>query len=246
MSFGLAKKRDLDDAPGVIGIAPHELLPLPDNLLSDPKAGWRDPRTWFKYPELPLEIEIGCGKGGFLLQEAGANTRTNFLGMENAKEFYYYAADRVRRRSLGNVRMLCADATEFLRWRCAPEVARVVHLYYSDPWPKAKHHKHRVVQDRYLADVWRILTPGGQLRVVTDHDELWAWCTEHFDRWCRSNGPIPAAAKTDVELPAQPFDLARFTPPTWAEEGAVVGTNYERKFTGADKPPHACVLIKRA
>lgn len=244
MSIGLTKKRPLDDAPGVVGIAPAELPPLPDAIMSDPKAGWSDPRAWFARPELPLEIEIGCGKGSFILQEAAANPGVNYLALEYEREVYMYAADRVRRRGLTNVRVLYADAPDFLRWRCAPDVARVIHLYYSDPWPKRKHHKNRVVQDRFLAEAWRVLQPDGELRVVTDHDELWEWNVQHFDRWCAGDGPIPDALRIDFALPTRPFESLTFTPPTWAEEGSVVGTNYERKFTSVDKPPHARVLRK--
>lgn len=239
MSFGLGHGRTLDDAPGVVGIAPHELPALPDEILTDPLAGRIDPRRWFGDPGRPLELEIGCGKGGFLVQEAAAHPGINFLALEIAREFYLYSADRVRRRGLSNVRMLHTDASDFLRWRCPDGVFRRIHLYYSDPWPKTKHHKNRVVQHKFLNEAWRTLESGGELRVVTDHDELWAWYEAHFEQWTRADAAPPGFA-----LP--PFELRAFDPPTWADDGETVGTNYERKFTGEGKPPHACVLVKRA
>lgn len=241
MSFGLGHGRKLDDAPGVIGVTPAELPPLPDDILSNPEAGRVDPRRWFPHPDRPFEIEIGTGKGGFLLQEAAANPGVNYLGFEYAREFYLYTADRLRRRGLANVRMLNADATEFLRWRCPDRVSRVVHLYFSDPWPKARHHKNRVLQDRFLGEVYRILTPGGQLRLVTDHDDLWAWYQEHINRWTGS-WTVPEDIQRACGTPRQgAFDEHPFTPPTWAEEGETVGTNYERKMC-ATAPPYSCVL----
>lgn len=249
MGFGLGHGRTLDDAPGVVGLTPSELPPLPDAIITDPEAGRLDPRAWFTdqpgAARRPFDIEIGCGKGGFIVQEAAAAPDVNILGIEVAREFYLYTADRVRRRGLRNVRMMHGDAGDFLKWRCPAGVVRRIHLYYSDPWPKTKHHKNRVVQHEFLASAWRALEPGGELRVVTDHDELWAWCEKHFDAWCA--GPeqgVPPHPRRGVSAwPA--FERRAFDAPAWAEEGETVGTNYERKFTGGDKKPHACVLVKR-
>jgi tRNA (guanine-N7-)-methyltransferase len=244
----------LDDAPGVIGLAPGELPPLPDDLLTNRDGARIDPRRWFAHPDRPFEIEIGCGKGGFILQHALAHGELNILGIEIAKEFYFYTADRLRRRALTNVRMLCADAGDFLVWRCPPAIVRTLHLYYSDPWPKNKHHKNRVVQHRFLSEAWRVLMPGGELRIVTDHDELWQWCEQHIAPWTSAalahapSSPVPEFIRAALPA-ASPFERDAFSPPTWVEEGETVGTNYERKFTGdsaGGKQPHACVLRKPA
>jgi tRNA (guanine-N7-)-methyltransferase len=218
-----------------VGITAEELGTLPDEIATAPRAAWVDPRQWFPEPALPLEIEIGSGKGAFLLQEGGEHPEANFLGIEWAREFYEYTADRVRRRALPNVRVLNIDATEFLRWRCPDAVARVIHLYFSDPWPKSRHHRRRVVQDRFLADAARVLTPGGELRIVTDHDEYWAWMQEHFARWC---APAPDSAR--------PFQLREFEAPASAAAGELVGTNFERKYRREGRPFHAAALKKTA
>jgi len=241
MSFGLGHGRGLDDAPGVIGVGADELPPLPDDAMNDPHAGFIDPRLWFPDPARPFEIEIGSGKGTFILEQGRADPGTNYLGIEWAREFYLYAADRVRRAGLTNVRMLRTDATDFLRWRLPAAIVRTIHLYFSDPWPKRKHHKNRVVQDRFLADAHRVLLPGGELRVVTDHDDLWAWDEAHFARWTVPGGadvPIPPG-------PGAPFERLPFAPPPWVGEGELVGTNYERKFRREDRPAHAVTLRKR-
>lgn len=240
-----AQTRKFDDAPGVIGISRDELPALPDAIMTDPEAGRLDPRAWFAHPEHPFEIEIGTGKGSFLIQQAASDPGTNYLGIEWEGEIYAYAADRLRRRGLTNVRMLRADASAFLRWRCPASIVRVIHLYYSDPWPKAKHHKNRVIQHGFLADVWRVLVPTGELRIVTDHDELWAWNLTHIQAWTGTPGPLPPDVRTGAigaSMPAIPFELSSFVPPQWADEGQVVGTNYERKFTNAEHRPHSCVL----
>jgi tRNA (guanine-N7-)-methyltransferase len=252
----LGRGRTLDTAPGVIAVAAHELPPLPDGIGADPGLGRHDPRAWFAHPVRPFEIEIGTGKGAFILMHASSNPLVNILGIEREGEVWAYAADRVRRRGLANVRMLHADAVDFLRWRCPSSIVRVLHLYYSDPWPKPKHHKNRVVQHRFLAEAWRVLEPGGELRLVTDHDELWAWCRERLAVWTEASayGGWHARGRPDLEraVPedacppagAAPFVRGMFKPPAWADEGEVVGTNYEKKFCGGGKSPHACVLRK--
>lgn len=291
MSFGLGRGKPLDDAPGVVGVDARELPGLPDAIGGDPRAGWIDPRAWFAEPSQPFELEIGSGKGTFLIQQAERQPGTNFLGIEWAREFYLYAADRVRRRRAGlgdeengvdaleapparaltNVRMLHADASEFLRWRVPDGLVRVIHLYFSDPWPKSRHHRRRVVQDRFLADAARVLEPGGELRIVTDHVELWAWDVAHFLGWAddprgllAQGAPLApgaemlAAARADVaanreEFPsaaglmpgagsARPFELIEFRRPESAGEGEVVGTNFERKYRREGRPFHAVIL----
>ena len=191
------------------------------------EAGRVDPRDWFEHPSRRFEIEIGSGKGTFLVQQATLQQEVNFLGFEWAGEFFRYAADRMRRRGLANVKIVQADACEFLRFRCADGVADVIHLYFSDPWPKKRHHKRRVVQDSTLVEFHRILRAGGELRLVTDHDDLWAWYQDHIAR-C-------------PEL----FDAKPFESPRSAGDGEVVGTNFERKYRREGRPFHAVTLVRK-
>ncbi|MCA9277607.1 MAG: tRNA (guanosine(46)-N7)-methyltransferase TrmB [Phycisphaeraceae bacterium] len=234
MSFGLGHGRQLD-ATG-IAIGEDELPPLPDEIATDPLAGVIDPCAWFSNPAQPLEIEIGSGKGTFILQYASQHPEVNLLGIEIAGEFCTYAADRIRRAQLSDVRMLRADATSFLRWRVPTECVRTVHLYFSDPWPKSRHHKNRVVQDRFLADVHRVLVPSGDLRIVTDHDDYWQWMEAHADRWCISP-PEPWQDRVYVR--------EEFKPADGAGDNELVGTNFERKYKREGRPFHAMVLRKR-
>jgi tRNA (guanine-N7-)-methyltransferase len=243
MSFGLSRGRRLEQ--GQIGISADDLGPLPDDILINPRAAWVDPRQWFPHPGRPLEIEIGSGKGTFLVQQAVLKPQTNFLGFEWAREFYLYAADRCRRRQMENVRLVNADATEFLHWRCPDGVASVIHLYFSDPWPKKRHHRRRVVQDRFLADVWRVLEPGGELRIVTDHDEYWGWMEEHFARWTGAGAFPLASAFPGIPGHQSPFERHAFAAPESASEGELVGTNFERKYRREGRPFNAAVLRRR-
>ena len=238
MSFGLSRGKPLDVAPGQVAIGPDELGLLPDDLLDRPDSAWIDPGSLFQEPGRPLEIEIGSGKGTFLLAYGASKPETNLLGIEWAGEFFAYTADRVRRRQLPNVRVLHGDATEFVRWRLPTSSVRVIHLYFSDPWPKARHHKKRVIQHRFLTDAWRVLEPEGELRVVTDHAALWAWDCEHFEPWCAAG----AAPIEGFEGPMPAFAMEAFEPPPGAGEGELVGSNFERKFRREGRSFHAATL----
>ena len=216
MSPDLSRGRQLD--PGSHGM---DISALPPH-----DAGPFDPRTLFGDPARPFEIEIGSGKGTFLLQQATADPGANRLGIEWAREYWLYAADRMRRHGIASVRVLRADATQFIRHWVPSGIVSVIHLYFSDPWPKARHHKRRVVQDATLQDFRRVLIPGGELRIVTDHDALWSWCEEH-------------ALRAGHLFERMPFD------PPAAAGGELVGTNFERKFRREGRPFHAMTLRAR-
>ncbi|QDU32025.1 tRNA (guanine-N(7)-)-methyltransferase [Poriferisphaera corsica] len=161
---------------------------------------------------LPLEIEIGSGKGTFLIQQAPQAPEINYLGIEYAKAYWRHAADRMRRHNLPNVRMLHAEAGFFLRNYVADDSVQQFHIYFPDPWPKARHNKRRLVQEGFLREVWSKLKVGGQISLATDHLDYFAWMEEH------------AAKVTDL------FERHEFVSPESAGEGELVGTNFERKY----------------
>ena len=129
-----------------------------------------DPRSLFG-DDRPVELEVGVGKGRFILLAASARPEVNFLGVERAKRFYDRALDRVAKRSLANVRLLLADATALIADRLATACLAGCHIYFPDPWPKKRHHKRRLFQTETPARLARLLRPGGLLRVVTDHTD---------------------------------------------------------------------------
>jgi tRNA (guanine-N7-)-methyltransferase len=223
MSFSLSRGRPFD--AGEVGREHGELPPL----AFTPEASRLDLREW--WPEdrrnLPVELEIGSGKGTFLVQQATQLTDVNYLGIEWARQFYLYAADRIRRHGLPNVRMLHDDASVFVTWRVPDGLFRQVHIYFPDPWPKKRHHKRRLIQAPFLRQLHRVLQPAGMVRLVTDHSDYFAWMNEHVDQ------------VTDL------FDREAFDRPVAAGDGEVVGTNFERKYAREGRPFNAMTLKRK-
>ncbi len=173
----------------------------------------------------PVELEIGMGKGTFLNDQAKSRPETNFFGIEWANWFFCFASDRLRRSGCLNARTIRADAVFFLKEFVADESLSVLHIYFPDPWPKARHHKRRTIQPSFMPTVMRVLKPGGQLRVVTDHAGY--------------NEQIEATIK------ASPLQVIDYSRPGSAGEGEVVGTNFERKYQREGRPFYAMAGEKR-
>ena len=120
----------------------------------------------------PVEIEIGPGKGAFLLSQAQGNPEKNFLAIEWAGRYLKILTERLPRRKLVNVRLLAADARTILdEWISRDSVA-TFHIYYPDPWWKKRHEKHRIFTPKFLQNLQKTLCPGGQLCFATDVEEV--------------------------------------------------------------------------
>lgn len=135
------------------------------------------PQAWFDSPG-PFELEIGCGKGGFLLARAQARPDVRLLGVEWANKFFKFAADRMVRRGVTNVRVMRTDAKVFVMNHLPPESVAALHLYHPDPWPKKRHHKRRIVQDDFAEAVARVLMPNGLWLIQTDHADYFGHIRE--------------------------------------------------------------------
>lgn len=119
----------------------------------------------------PVEIEIGMGKGRFLLAESSDRPEVNFVGIERARKYLRIALDRLNRMGQTNVRMIYADA-EFVLERFIPSGSvQAIHIYFPDPWPKARHHKRRFFRPPVAQLLRAILQPGGFIHIATDHAE---------------------------------------------------------------------------
>jgi len=174
-----------------------------------------DPMSWYDSPG-PFELEIGCGKGGFLVSRAKADPSIRLLGIEWANKYFRYCADRLARWNLRNARVMRTDAKWFVLRSLPRASVSVLHLYHPDPWPKKRHHKRRLVQPDFAEAASRAIEPGGNLLVQSDHEEYFQHIVEVLSK----------------QLEFSPVDwdgAASQVDETWA------GTNFEIKYARVGK-----------
>jgi tRNA (guanine-N7-)-methyltransferase len=141
----------------------------------------------------PLEVEVGSGKGLFLAGASHAHPERGFLGIEVAKKYARYAAAKLARQGSTNALMVHGDALGLFRqWFPAASLA-AVHVYFPDPWWKKRHKKRRVLNEDFLRDVERTLTPGGRLHFWTDVEEYFQATLELIPAVTKLAGPLPVA-----------------------------------------------------
>jgi tRNA (guanine-N7-)-methyltransferase len=119
----------------------------------------------------PVEIEVGTGKGLFLLNAALSRPETNFFGIEIVRKFQLYAATRFAIRNLPNVKIACADVKIVLREYVKLGSVAAVHVYFPDPWWKKRHKKRLLLGRELVAELARVLKAGGELFIQTDVEE---------------------------------------------------------------------------
>lgn len=159
----------------------------------------------------PVEIEVGFGKGLFLVNTGVAHPERNYFGIEIVRKYQLYAATRVALRNLPNVKTCGDDAKRVLREFVRPESVAVVHVYFPDPWWKSKHKKRLLFTPDFAELVLRVLVPGGVLKFVTD-------VKDYFEMVTGLLADIPAFRQLPPppeNVPAHDMDYL---------------TNFERKF----------------
>ena len=119
----------------------------------------------------PVELEIGIGKGRFLINEAMRRADTNFVGIEWASRYYRMAAERAAGRHLANIRFLRDDAAHTVNVNLPDASLSALHIYFPDPWPKTKHNKRRLIQAPFVAQAARVLKDGCRVFLATDHED---------------------------------------------------------------------------
>lgn len=160
----------------------------------------------------PLYIEIGSGKGTFLVNQAKFQPEVNFIGIEWASRYYRFAVDRIGRWNLTNVRIIRTDAAFFVAEYVPDASVDCFHIYFPDPWPKKRHHKRRFFNETNASQLVRCLKSGGQIRVATDYEEYFQ----------QIKNVLGARVDTLHEVD--------FLPTAGAQLGEWVGTNFERKY----------------
>ncbi len=118
----------------------------------------------------PLEVDLGCGDGTFLVALAARFPQRNFLGIERLLGRVRTACKKAARAELANVRVLRVELIYAIQYLIPPASVEVAHLLFPDPWPKSRHRRRRIVTPEFLAAVHRFLAPGGLLRIATDRE----------------------------------------------------------------------------
>jgi tRNA (guanine-N7-)-methyltransferase len=150
---------------------PDPALDLSVHLLAPdalPECG--DPAVLFSRAA-PVELEVGSGKGLFLATASAARPDVNFLGVEIAAGYARLCASKLAAAGRANARIVHGDGTSLVRDRMRDACLAAVHVYFPDPWWKARHRKRRVLSETFLRQVARVVVPGGRLHVWTDVEE---------------------------------------------------------------------------
>jgi tRNA (guanine-N7-)-methyltransferase len=121
-----------------------------------------------------VRLEIGFGGAEHLIAEAGEHPRTGFIGSDAFLNAMAKILGAIDAHKLANIRLHFGDAAHLIAWLPRASLARV-DLLYPDPWPKRRHRKRRFVQEASLAEIARILRPGGEFRFATDIPDYAAW-----------------------------------------------------------------------
>ena len=139
----------------------------------------------------PYYLEIGSGKGQFLVDMAKKFPDKFFVGIERNVTCCGFTAKKLVEEQLPNARLMFLNA-EFLMDKIADNSIEAIFLNFSDPWPKKKHHKRRLTADSYLKNYYRVLKKGGRLIIKTDNVDLFTFTLENLE-----NSDFKLVFKTD-------------------------------------------------
>ncbi len=171
-------------------------------------------------PGAPLELDMGCGDGAFLVGMAGRVPEHNFLGVERLLGRVRKSSRRAARAGLAQVRLIRIESHYLVRHLLPPESATVMHVMFPDPWPKRRHNPRRLIQTEFLDAAQRVIAPGGELRLTTDD-------RPYYDHMVAVGGAHPGFA-------AEPWEPGEDYPQT----------DFERHFRGQGLPIYRLLLRK--
>lgn len=177
------------------------------------------PPTWAEIfgNSNPVEVEIGPGKGSFLLALARNTLERNFFGVEISRRRTARLADLIDRDGLTNAIAVHADITCLLPLMIWPDSVTTYHLYFPDPWWKRRHKIRRLFRDDFVVALVRTLVPGGRILLASDVEKYFREIVQQFSR------------------------IAELTPFSWERDqvtrrGRLILTDFERKYRHEGRP----------
>lgn len=176
--------------------------------------------------ENPIRIEVGMGKGRFLMELAKQNPQINYVGIEKYSSVLLRAIEKQREEELPNLRFLRMDAEHITEAFGAEEVDRI-YLNFSDPWPKDRHAKRRLTSKEFLARYNVILKKDGVVEFKTDNRDLFDFSLEELK-------------EAGWNLDACTFDLHHDEK---MMDGNVM-TEYEERFSAMGNPIHKYMISR--
>ena len=159
----------------------------------------------------PVILEIGSGKGRFLINTAMERPDVNLIGVEKSLHYHRVIFERIAKRHLTNIRLINHDAFLVVRDMIPDASLAEIHVYFPDPWPRKKEQKRRIIRPEVLKEFRRVLVDGGWGIYVTDHREYFEAAGPRIEAEFRSERRVPG-----------PDDPPR--------------TNYEAKYRAEGRP----------
>lgn len=182
----------------------------------------------------PVQVEVGFGKGLFLVTAAQTLPAHNFLGIEISRKYQLFTANRLAKRRLTNVRLVRADARQFFREHLATASVHALHIYFPDPWWKRRHHKRRLFTEDFAAQCVRLLQPGGVLYLASDVADYFAYITQLLDA-CPG---LVRRQELQPPLPGLSVDYLTNFARKYRQQGrAIYQAQYERRPEAAPAAP---------
>lgn len=157
----------------VTAVTPAGVLPKPreTGTLRVIPENWIHPLdiAGYFHRQARLEVDVGCGKGRFLLARAASHPQINFLGIERKLVRVRKVERKALRRGLRNIRLLRADAAYVVKYLIPPDTVSTFYIFFPDPWPKKRHQHHRIMDVDFIKALHRTLQGGGKVHFATDH-----------------------------------------------------------------------------
>lgn len=180
----MRRKRNLE--PRLAACA--DVLAVRGSPMPNLKEAAENFRALFDYQKLfgndnPVELEIGCGNGGFVIEKAGREPKINFLAAEMCDNVILTAMERAKAAGLKNIRFLNIPA-EILECYVAQESVERIYLNFSTPLPESSRERQRLTSSRFLSIYKKLLKEGGEIVQKTDSEQFFDYSLEKF----RENG----------------------------------------------------------